>query len=63
MTRGPLKFKETDVKRLVKSTREAGLKVTRVEVTETGSLVAHTDEPANDNASPLERWKRDRDAS
>jgi hypothetical protein len=58
MTRGPLKFKETDVKRVVKSTREAGLEVTRVEVTKTGSIVVHVckaDEQQPEIGNPFDK--------
>jgi hypothetical protein len=63
MTRRPSTFKETDVKRAVKSVRDIGLEVARVEITKAGSIILHTGEAANDNASALEKWQRDRDAS
>jgi hypothetical protein len=42
MTR-PLKFKRADVKRLVNAAKESGLEVSKVEVTNSGDIIVHTD--------------------
>jgi hypothetical protein len=55
MTRGPLKFKETDVKRLVKSAKEAGLEVAKVEVTSAGGIVVHTEKSEDETVNPWEK--------
>ena len=41
MTRGPLSFKEADLKRAVKSARAAGLQISSVEVTKAGNIIVH----------------------
>jgi hypothetical protein len=58
MSRGRLKFKETDVKRAVKSTREAGLEITRVEVTNTGNIVLHVGKAGDsDKEQKADSWE------
>ena len=51
MTRGPLSFKGTDLKRAIKTAKETGLEVSHFEITKAGSIVVHVGEPANDNAA------------
>jgi len=46
MTRGPLTFKGTDLKRAINTTREAGLQIARVEITKAGSILVHVGGPA-----------------
>jgi hypothetical protein len=58
MTRGPLTFKGTDLKRAINITREAGLQIARVEITKTGNILVHVGEPANDNAAQLDEWDK-----
>jgi hypothetical protein len=46
MAHGPLSFKETDVKRAIKSALKAGLQVAGVEINpKTGSIMVHTGKP------------------
>jgi hypothetical protein len=42
MTRSP-SFRGADVKRAIKSVREAGLEITNVEITKAGSIIIRTD--------------------
>jgi hypothetical protein len=52
MTRGPLSFKETEVKRAIRCVEKAGLQVSGVEINpKTGSILVLVGEPANDNAT------------
>jgi len=51
MTR-PLKFKRADVKRLVNAAKEAGLGVSKVEVTNSGDIIIHTDKSKDDDKPP-----------
>jgi hypothetical protein len=59
VTRGPLLFKETDVKRVVKSAKDAGLQITRVEVTKAGSILVHVGKDDNTAAPEVDKeWDR-----
>jgi membrane peptidoglycan carboxypeptidase len=54
MTRGPLKFKETDLVRAIKSAKKAGLQVAGYEINpKTGTIVVRVgktdDQPETDN--------------
>jgi len=41
MTRSPLTFKGTDLKRAINSALEAGLQISHFEITKAGSIVVH----------------------
>ena len=41
MTRGPISFKGTDLKRAINTAKEAGLEVSHFEITKAGSIVVH----------------------
>jgi hypothetical protein len=56
MTRGPLKFKETDLVRAIKSAEKAGRQVVRYEVTKTGSVIIHLGNP--DEQQPGNAWDK-----
>jgi hypothetical protein len=45
MIRGPLTFRESDLKRAVKSARESGLQVKSVEITKAGTIIVHVGKP------------------
>ena len=47
--RGPLAFKGTDLKRAIITAREAGLEISRFEITKAGSIIVHIGKPDNDN--------------
>ena len=55
MTR-PLKFKRADVKRLVNAAKEAGLGVSKVEVTNSGDIIIHT--KSEDETTGNNRWDK-----
>jgi hypothetical protein len=54
MTRGPLTFKGTDLKRALDTAKNAGFEIVSFEITKAGSIVVHVGgsdiEPANDEA-------------
>jgi hypothetical protein len=57
MSRGPSRFKQRDVARLVKATIATGLKVTAVRVDpQTGVVTVETGEPGEQHSSPLDEW-------
>jgi hypothetical protein len=41
MTRGPISFKGTDLKRAINTAKEAGLEVSHFEITKAGSIIVH----------------------
>ena len=41
MTRGPISFKGTDLKRAINTAKDAGLEVSHFEITKAGSIVVH----------------------
>ena len=45
MSRAPVKFRGTDLRRAVKSVKEAGLEIARVEITNTGNIIIHAGKP------------------
>ena len=53
MPSAPCKFKETEMKRAIRSALGAGLQISSVEITKAGSIVVHagkpTDEPVTHN--------------
>jgi len=52
MTRGPLTFKGTDLKRALSAAKDAGLEIRFFEITKTGSILVHVgkaEEAANDD--------------
>jgi hypothetical protein len=51
VTRGPLTFKETDVKRALATAKKAGLEVDRFEITKAGSIVVHVGKPTSEPVS------------
>jgi hypothetical protein len=52
MSSGPQRFLETEVKRAIRCVEKAGLQVSGVELNpKTGSILVHTAQPANDNAT------------
>ena len=53
MTRGPLKFKETDLVRAIKSAVKAGLQVTGFKIKTTGDIEIRTSEVADDESNPI----------
>jgi hypothetical protein len=60
MTRGPLRFKETDLVRAIKSALKAGLQVAGFEINpSTGNIVVHTDKPEEkESVSDINPWDR-----
>jgi len=60
MTRGPLRFKETELVRAIKSALKAGLQVAGFEINPTtGNIVVHTDKPEEkESASDINPWDR-----
>ena len=56
MTRGPLTFKESDLKRAVKSAKESGLEVTSIEITKAGNIVVHV---AGEEVEPIDKKEED----
>src|SRR6185312_14140454 len=48
MTRGSLTFKETDLRRAIKSAIKAGLHISGFEITKAGSIVVHAGKPTED---------------
>jgi hypothetical protein len=57
MTRGPLKFKETDVVRAIKSAVKAGLHAVRYEISaKTGNIVVHVGKA--DEQQPGNAWDK-----
>jgi hypothetical protein len=52
MTRSPLTFKGTDLKRAINAAKEAGLQVSRFEITKAGSIVVHIIESESDDDKP-----------
>jgi hypothetical protein len=59
MTRGPLKFKETDLVRAIKSAVKAGLQVTGFKIKTTGDIEIRTSEVAEDETNPFEKALND----
>jgi hypothetical protein len=52
MTRGPIAFKGTDLKRALATAKEVGLEIRFFEITKAGSIVVHVgkaDDAANDD--------------
>jgi|RhiMethySRZTD1v2_1073278.scaffolds.fasta_scaffold4044067_2 hypothetical protein len=60
MTRGPLRFKETELVRAIKSALKAGLQVAGFEINPTtGNIVVHTDKPEEkESGSDINPWDR-----
>jgi hypothetical protein len=53
MTRGPIAFKGTDLKRALATAKEVGLDIRFFEITKSGSIVVHVGgENDNDNEPP-----------
>jgi hypothetical protein len=56
MSRAPVTFRGTDLRRAVKSVKEAGLEIARVEIAPTGSIIIHAGKPEEeDSGNPWDK--------
>jgi hypothetical protein len=57
MTRGPSTFKGNDLKRAIRTAKEAGLEVKSFEITKAGSIIVHIGnvEAANDDGDEWDK--------
>ena len=58
MSKGPLTFKETDLRRAIRTSQKAGLSIARVEIDRDGKIVVVVGEgkKSEDTATDLNRW-------
>jgi hypothetical protein len=58
VTRGPLTFKGTDLKRAIKTAKEAGLEVMSFEITKAGSIIVHIGNADIEAANDDDEWDK-----
>jgi len=63
MGRATVLFKQADIKRAAAGAAAAGLNVSRIEINRDGKIVIYTGDPEKQRESPLDAWKRKKDAS
>ena len=56
MARGQLTFKQSDLKRAVRATEDAGIKVARVEIDKTGKIVLVAASASAEQRSDRNEW-------
>jgi hypothetical protein len=60
MSRGRQPFRQTDVVKAIRAAAQAGLPVARFEIDRDGKIIVIAGRPEQDDASPLEQWRRER---
>jgi hypothetical protein len=58
MTRGPLTFKGTELKRALASAKDAGFEVVSFEITKAGSIVVHVGPADIDTTNDEAEWDK-----